>query len=159
MNSENKNAHDRGYKKEANDSHGTPSTEDKTQPLPPPCCTTPDLEETLCPPPEKMWGCIESLPDAIHCPFPSTATCSPALAGNRTILHRRKYETEKYASLLYENNIIIGKSHLQGWEYLVSVSKLQQEPEKYLYDFYDRNIVQTIQRSLLFWQRTIDLLK
>lgn len=101
--------------------------------------------------PQKWWYRITSR--CYPCPFLSTATSNPALAGTGTILHRRKYETEKYASLSYDNNIIIGKSYVQGWEYFVSVSKLQREPGNYLYAFYDRSIVQTIQRSLFFFGR------
>lgn len=121
MNSENKNANDRGYKKEANDSHGTPWTGDKTQLLPSPLSTTLDLEET--PRKDVKWYRITSR--CYPCLFLSTAKFNPAQAGSRTILHRRKYETEKHANMSYENDVIIGKSHVQGWEYFISVSKLQ----------------------------------
>lgn len=87
------------------------------------------------------------------CPFPSTAKTTPILAGTGTVLHRRKYETEKYANMSYESNLIIKKNHVQGWEYFILVSKLQWEPGNYLYAFYDRNIVQTIQRSLFLLGR------
>lgn len=123
MKGKDKNANDRGYKKEANDSQETPSTVDKTQPLPPPCYS--DLEETPSPIPRKdvRWYGITSR--CYPYPFPSTAKTTPVLAGTGTVLHRRKYETEKYANMSYESNLIIRKSHVQGWEYFILVSKLQ----------------------------------
>lgn len=124
MSSENKNANDRGYKKEANHTQGTPSMEDKTELLLPPCHTMLDLEETPLPTPRKdvKWYRITSR--GYPCPFLYTAKSNSAQAGSGTILHRRKYETEKYADLSYENNIVIGKNHVRGWEYFISVSKL-----------------------------------
>lgn len=72
--------------------------------------------------------------------------------------------TEKDVNMSYENNLIIGKSHVQGWIYFILVSKLQWEPGNYLYAVYDRNIVQIKQRGLfvgkgiiIYWKQKLPI--